>query len=135
MDDCFLFFSNGTMLCPKVYRQRKKHPKKFTNFLGCVSEFFCFFIEKIQLIRISLEKADFSDFCKKVNHPKFLDFRWFFVVAGVGSSAPVKNIVAFFGARCCTLSARIFHLLRLAFSATGGARLRSPRPPGYEMFL
>ena len=48
---------------------------------------------------------------------------------GGGSSVPVKNIVAFFGARCCTLSARIFHLLQLAFSATGGARLRSPLPP------
>jgi len=72
------------MLCPKVYRQRKNTPKSLQTFWGASRNFFVFFIEKIQLIRISLEKAIFGDFCKKANHPKFLNFRWFFVVAGVG---------------------------------------------------
>ncbi len=48
---------------------------------------------------------------------------------GVGSSVPVKNIVALCGTRCCALSARIFHLLRLAFSAVWRRSSSKPTPP------
>jgi len=57
-------------------------------------------------------------------------FLW---LRGWDLKGPVKNIVAFFGARCCTLSARIFHLLRLAFSAVWRRSPSQPTPSGARL--
>ena len=46
-----------------------------------------------------------------------------------GFESPSKKYCRILRGRGSPLSARVFHLLRLAFSAVGGARLRSPRPP------